>query len=1128
MKNIVASTRNLNVEQVNLARAKGLDEVGEEALQEWGTAMDEANHRRIESGKVATREFDQVNRGVSLEFILRLAEHVKSTEPRLYKKLKTKDLVHGYQAELNSDGKFINGADPPPYSIRALTQPCLSNMVDFFTDHADHPASLELKQRLQQYDIPELRKYTQTQQALATLRSDHVQIHASIADEDEDVNVDEVREEFGEGANDRDVEDIPWFGRADYFVSHAWISNFSELVEALKNPRSTGSESFAQHIRKYFWIDAFAVNQHYDIPDVRENARIAKKRKEDLNNFEYVIENVNEGVAIFMSPWFEPTILNRSWCWYEIAVALKNSKKLNMALTNKAASALREAATAFTEDERLRTKQQERHVTSCSTMLSNIDVESSSCTLDVDHEYIMRQIEEKSGGASLVTKHVKLNIAGLFMTTADSLLETQDAKGIDRLYKALIQQFDSAPQEQAAMMNKLVRTLMVTGRLDQAEMFCKEAIDIQNRLIQKERNPNNLKSIKLDLAVNLNSLGRLYGETPKLDNLEQALSALHQAEEIRREYRSPDLHEVLYNIGRVLVLHYEQCYVPSLDSIAKRAQDLQKAKSLLEESRELQDELQHELQKVSKNKVMPSLGACYVFLGKVTDLLGSIEDSYTNVADCAAEYDASKDEAYEYFQLGELQQQKGFGPHDPRIYLTQLDTARHFVRPHTWVPKAAWRLLVNAHNNLQIQAHMKGVNAIKILECEVEMMKLLQDLNTYREEDVIEEEEFPGSSNLIDVSLKSINWIYMYRPHLYDSREAQDLIESIFGFGIERAGSKQLLALGILERMPGATIEFSSEFCQKEREYMSQLRTPSKSPFAIPAQLEMGMETMLSGLPPGIADIIVADPPYNISIDSTWDEVGHRKFIRNIESWASHLVRALSPEGIGFAFSDMSYASYWIHALRTARGDSSPEVIVESAIWYKPDAAWRKQFIDSNPQLKSSSAFDAPQIVRESTEVAIIFRRSSSAAGKFTDVLRKKLNNDAANVWKIGKCVEPERLQNEYWHAAQKPLSLMRILVDIGVEFAKDRQAKSADPTISLQDVKKRDILVLEPFLGTGSGSIASMELGLPAIGCDLDYKDVEATRFRIESMISKPAPKSSSFNSLRKSISGFTRTKKR
>ncbi|GBG29630.1 Methyltransferase [Hondaea fermentalgiana] len=1077
------------------------DKTDVDKLNRWRDATDGKQRAAIDAK--TNDDCKQASRGVSLGFLLRFAAFVKEREPKNFSRMKTSELVHGFGKLPRIEGdKVVYDADPAEYSIRGLTMKAASNMVDFFEMHGDSEDVQTLRDELDKFEPPEFRELSKARTTTRVKRESSVN----------SLDSEPPRSEADFGPSMTDGEDlsgslekfreIGWFGPADFFVSHAWGDKFELLVEALKNPSTSGSDTFSEHCKKRFWLDIFAVNQHYHA-DEEVNLRLNQEREADLNNFSRVIKNSREGAVLVLAPW-DALVMQRSWCWLEITTALEENKKVLLALTPKMTNELRSVAYSYTRSREDLSRNEEHQINLCVKMLKNIDVERSDCLLSKDRKFIMERIE--SGlGKDLATKRVIGAVTSLLIGTADTLISKWQAQGTDKLYNNMLLNFTIDNREKANSLNNLVRIYHIMGRKTRSAQVCGEAIDIQRELIREAQvqKPSILQELEIELAVNLNSLGRVLGDRRDPARIEEALGYLDESLQLRRKNNHALIHESLYNIGRTYVLFLEK-HKTSSAPFNDRVKKLREAQDFLEESRKLQEAIEKD-----EDRHLPSLGACYVFLGKVRDLLEDCEHESKNGSDPAQppqqrEVSRDSDEAFKFLIMGEEKQKVGFGSLDPRVFMTLLDQARHCARDLSWDPTTAWACYTKAHNGLMDQVKDYGGNPVSLLECKVEMLELMRKHDRY----AATKHSSAEWKRHIDEGLQFVDWIVLSRPHLSDTNEVLALTRKIREYAIHKSGSKINLLL-------------------------EQIRS-NLSP-----ALTMSMEDMFSCAPSGLADVIVSDAPYNRAIDTAWDEMGHQEFIAKIKRWARLMVRALAPEGIGFAFTDVTYASYWMHELRTARGaaplhesspDPAPEVLVESAIWYKPDAAWRRAFIDSNPQMKHAPTFDAPQVVRDCIEVVLIFRRSKASAVGFKDVVAELLAPDAANVWQLEKCKAPERLGGDAWHPAQKPLALMRALVRSAVDIAKRRKRSalqksfeneddssgggggggggSSDDNNDKKDDEKKgtsfdktlqdDVLVLEPFLGTGSAVVAAMLEGVQSAGCDLDSKWVEVVEQRI------------------------------
>ena len=89
-------------------------------------------------------------------------------------------------------------------------------------------------------------------------------------------------------------------GRADAFVSHAWLYDFAELVSALEAANLPPSTKF--------WVDIAVVNQH-----------VNATRGFDWwsTTFRGAIGSIGLTLLV-LAPWRAPVPLRRAWCIWEI------------------------------------------------------------------------------------------------------------------------------------------------------------------------------------------------------------------------------------------------------------------------------------------------------------------------------------------------------------------------------------------------------------------------------------------------------------------------------------------------------------------------------------------------------------------------------------------------------------------------------------------------------------------------------------------------------------------------------------------------------------------------------------------------------------------------------------------
>jgi hypothetical protein len=109
-------------------------------------------------------------------------------------------------------------------------------------------------------------------------------------------------------------------GEAQVFVSHAWRSNFTEMVDAL-------SSYFKDDLDTYVWIDIFSVNQH--------NSGHGTAFLSWTEYFQRKIRSIGKTVLVIGDNWKDPEVLRRSWCIYELFCTYQVKADFDIAMNQR-------------------------------------------------------------------------------------------------------------------------------------------------------------------------------------------------------------------------------------------------------------------------------------------------------------------------------------------------------------------------------------------------------------------------------------------------------------------------------------------------------------------------------------------------------------------------------------------------------------------------------------------------------------------------------------------------------------------------------------------------------------------------------------------------------------------------
>lgn len=216
---------------------------------------------------------------------------------------------------------------------------------------------------------------------------------------------------------------------------------------------------------------------------------------------------------------------------------------------------------------------------------------------------------------------------------------------------------------------------------------------------------------------------------------------------------------------------------------------------------------------------------------------------------------------------------------------------------------------------------------------------------------------------------------------------------------------------------------------------------------------------ILPKIPDNCIDLILTDPPYNISQHSTGNiHLPNRKPLNNdiaawdknpldIQTLSYHFKRIVKPNGNIFIFTSYNLLGQW-HSFLDKEFDT-----FQIFIWHKtnpPPKIYKNGFLNS-------------------CECIICLWNK----GHTWNFLKQK---DMHNFFECSICMSPERLKNPH-HPTQKPLKLLKHLITVA--------SNSGD-------------LVFDPFMGVGSTGIAALNLNRRFAGCEINLDYFLAAKQRI------------------------------
>jgi len=212
-------------------------------------------------------------------------------------------------------------------------------------------------------------------------------------------------------------------------------------------------------------------------------------------------------------------------------------------------------------------------------------------------------------------------------------------------------------------------------------------------------------------------------------------------------------------------------------------------------------------------------------------------------------------------------------------------------------------------------------------------------------------------------------------------------------------------------------------------------------------------------IPAASIDLILTDPPYNLSLYSTGNmKFKWRKEINNNlaewdkqdfnpSEWISEFKRILKPTGNIFAFCSYNLIGKW-HATFDPEFDT-----FQFMVWHKTNPV---------PKIRKAGFLNSCELI-----ICVWNKKHTWNFSK---------QNEMHNFVESPICMGSERLKNPV-HPTQKPLKVLRHIIKI-----------ASNP----------DDLVFDPFMGVGSTGVAALEMNRRFLGVEIDENYFNAAEKRL------------------------------
>src|SRR3989338_2336677 len=215
-------------------------------------------------------------------------------------------------------------------------------------------------------------------------------------------------------------------------------------------------------------------------------------------------------------------------------------------------------------------------------------------------------------------------------------------------------------------------------------------------------------------------------------------------------------------------------------------------------------------------------------------------------------------------------------------------------------------------------------------------------------------------------------------------------------------------------------------------------------------------------IPTASVDLILTDPPYNLSPYSTGNiKLSWRKELNNDladwdkkefvpKEWVNEFKRILKPTGNIFAFCSYNLVGKWHEAF-------DPEFdTFQFFVWHKTNPV---------PKFRKAGFLNSCELI-----VCMWDKGHTWNFGK---------QNEMHNFIESPICMGIERLKHPL-HPTQKPVKVLKHIIKI-----------ASNP----------NDLVFDPFMGVGSAGVAAIELGRQFLGCEIDKGYYKAAASRLNAV---------------------------
>eukprot|EP00298_Acanthocystis_sp_HF-20_P022581 c30590_g1_i1.p1 GENE.c30590_g1_i1~~c30590_g1_i1.p1 ORF type:complete len:914 (+),score=182.28 c30590_g1_i1:38-2779(+) len=295
-------------------------------------------------------------------------------------------------------------------------------------------------------------------------------------------------------------------GKANKFVSHAWQSRFSDVVDCLENVDCKKNENDCS----IFWFDMLCINHHEPQELTEEWCG---------TTFMSIIQAIGNTIVV-ISPWNSPSYFTRSWCLWELYCTIKSGSNFQIIMPSN--------------QNDLFIKEIWHNFSSIVEKYCNIDLSTTNSHIENDKEIILRTAEEMIGyyhiNQTLISE-MKIWIASIGLKEIKKI-ETLENKN-EEFYHNL---------NYATVLTHVGELYFQLERYDESERLFKKALKISENVL----GPNHG-----DVSCCLNKLAALYSSQGKYEQAESLYTRSIEIKERCFGINHPNVAETLNSLGEI-------------------------------------------------------------------------------------------------------------------------------------------------------------------------------------------------------------------------------------------------------------------------------------------------------------------------------------------------------------------------------------------------------------------------------------------------------------------------------------------------------------------------------------------------------------------------------------------------